>query len=65
MSADFWAAFALLLVLEGLVLFAFPRAWKRMAAQLLEQDDRSLQRWGGAVLIVGLVVFYAVRGPFD
>jgi uncharacterized protein len=62
MSSDFWAALALLLIFEGLVLFAFPSAWKKMAAQLLREEDKTLQRWGGSILIVGLVVFYLVRG---
>jgi hypothetical protein len=34
--ADLWAAMCLVLVLEGLVLFAAPGAWKRAIAQLLE-----------------------------
>ena len=62
MSADFWAALALVLIFEGLVLFAIPGPWKRMVAQLAQEDDRSLQRWGGAVLIAGLLLFWWVRG---
>jgi uncharacterized protein len=62
MSSDFWAAFALLLIFEGLILFAFPKGWKKMVAQLLQEDDNTLQRWGGGILIVGLIVFYFVRG---
>lgn len=49
------AALCLVLVIEGLFLFAAPGMWKRMAEQLRQLDDRSL-RIGGAVMIgVGLL----------
>jgi uncharacterized protein YjeT (DUF2065 family) len=49
------AALCLVLVIEGLFLFAAPALWKRMAEQLRQLDDRSL-RIGGAVMIgVGLL----------
>ena len=51
MSGDLAAALCLVLVLEGLFLFAAPGAWKRMAEQMQQIDPRSL-RIIGAVMIV-------------
>lgn len=60
--ADLLSALALVLILEGLILFAAPNAWKRMVAQLLPQPDRQLSAIGGFMLIAGLIALYFVRG---
>ena len=59
---DLLAAFCLVLVLEGLLLFAAPGAWKRGAEQLLQTEDRRLRVIGGAMLVVGLIFLQWVRG---
>lgn len=56
-----WTALCLVAVLEGLLLFAFPAAWKRMAAQLQEMETRQLRIIGGAILGVGLVALLLIR----
>lgn len=59
---DLWAALCLVLVIEGLLLFAAPGLWKQAVAQLLAQPERSL-RLGGAVMVgLGLLSLYLVRG---
>ncbi len=58
---DLWAALCLVAVLEGLLLFAVPGAWKRAAVQLLALDDRQLRRIGAVVLVLGLVTLALVR----
>lgn len=60
--ADFLAALALVLILEGLFLFAAPKAWKRMVAQLLPQPERQLSAMGGFMVIAGLIGLYFIRG---
>ena len=60
--ADLLAALAFVLILEGLLLFAAPKAWKRMVAQLLPQPDRQLSVIGGFMLIAGLIALYLIRG---
>ncbi len=59
---DLWAALALVAVLEGLLLFAFPNLWKRTAEQLLAMPARQLRLVGGLVLTGGLISLYLVRG---
>lgn len=60
--ADLLAALAFVLILEGLLLFAAPKAWKRMVAQLLPQPERQLSVIGGFMLIAGLIALYLIRG---
>jgi len=59
--ASLGAALCLVLVIEGLFLFASPRLWKRMAEQLQQIDDRTLRMIGAGMIVVGLVVLQFVR----
>ena len=59
---DLWAALALVAVLEGMLLFAFPAVWKRTAEQLLAISSRQLRVLGGVILTFGLIALYMVRG---
>ena len=58
---DLWAALALVAVLEGLALFAFPNVWRRAAEQLLAMPPQQLRLIGGLVLVAGLVGLYLAR----
>jgi uncharacterized protein YjeT (DUF2065 family) len=60
--SDLWAAFALYLVLEGLVPFANPGGMKRALAQLSRLDDRTLRVAGLLSMVAGAVLLYFVRG---
>ncbi len=59
---DLLAALCLVLLLEGLLLFAAPGAWKRVIAELGEKPEATLRAIGGGMVIVGLVALYLVRG---
>ena len=48
---DLFAAVCLVAVLEGLLLFAAPVAWKRMAERLLDLPSPALRSFGGLVLL--------------
>ena len=61
MSSDLWAALALVAVLEGLALFAFPNVWRRAAEQLLAMPPQQLRLIGAFVLAIGLTTLYFVR----
>jgi uncharacterized protein YjeT (DUF2065 family) len=60
--SDLWAAFALYLVLEGLVPSANPGAMKRALAQLSQLDERTLRIAGLMSMIAGAALLYFVRG---
>jgi uncharacterized protein YjeT (DUF2065 family) len=60
--SDLWASLCLVAVLEGLVLFAFPNAWKRMAEQMQAMESRQLRVAGALLLAAGVSALYLVRG---
>lgn len=60
--SDLWTALCLVAVLEGLVLFAAPGAWKRAAEQLQKMPDEHVRRVGGMVLTLGLLSLWMIRG---
>jgi len=59
---DLWAAFALYLVLEGLMPFANPGGMKRALAQLSQLDERVLRIAGFLSMVAGAMLLYFVRG---
>ncbi len=58
---DLVAALCLVLVLEGLVLFAAPGLWKQAVAQLLERSEAHLRTMGGLMIIAGLLALQFLR----
>ena len=61
MTGALAAALCLVLVLEGLFLFVSPNAWKRMAEQMQQVDQRTLRMIGGGMVIVGLIMLRIVH----
>lgn len=61
MGSELAAALCLVLVLEGLFLFASPGAWKRMAEQLQQIEVRTLRVIGGGMVVVGLILLQIVH----
>jgi uncharacterized protein YjeT (DUF2065 family) len=50
------AALCLVLVLEGLLLFAAPASWQAMMRQALTLSPRTLRLFGACAVIIGLVL---------
>jgi uncharacterized protein YjeT (DUF2065 family) len=59
--ADLLAAFALYLVLEGVLPFLNPQALKRVLTTMATLPDRQLRLWGLASMLAGAVLLYLVR----
>lgn len=59
---DLAAAFALYLVLEGVLPFLNPGGAKRAFATLLQLPERHLRLFGLASMLAGCLLLYAVRG---
>ncbi|MEJ2603525.1 MAG: DUF2065 domain-containing protein [Gammaproteobacteria bacterium] len=59
--SDLWAAFALYLVLEGLLPFASPRSWREALLTIAELDDGRVRRIGLTSMLAGLALLYFVR----
>ena len=58
---DLGAAFALYLVLEGVLPFLNPGGARRTLAMLSQMDERTLRRIGLGSMIAGCVVLFLVR----
>lgn len=59
--SDFWAAAALVLVLEGILPFLAPARWREAMRQVAELSDAQLRMIGLGSMIVGLVCLAWVR----
>ncbi|WP_243050166.1 DUF2065 domain-containing protein [Dyella sp. RRB7] len=55
MSHDLAAALCLMLVIEGLVLFAAPRGWQATMREAVKLRPRTLRLFGAAAIGIGLV----------
>lgn len=50
------AAFALVLVIEGIMPFLAPNFWRKMIAAAAQQPDRALRIYGLVCMILGVVI---------
>ena len=60
--SDLAAAFALYLVIEGVLPFISPRGWKNSVAMIAQLNDRQLRIFGLISMVAGLVLLALVRG---
>ncbi|EJS9100083.1 DUF2065 domain-containing protein [Salmonella enterica] len=61
MNSTIWLALALVLVLEGLGPMLCPGAWKKMVSALAQLPENVLRRFGGGLVVAGVVVYYMLR----
>ncbi len=59
---DLLAAFALYLVIEGLLPFFSPESWRKSLMMISSLSDGQLRFFGLASMIVGLGLLLVVRG---
>ncbi len=62
MSDNLLAAIALMLVIEGLLPFLLPAAWRETFRKLIELGDGQLRFIGLSSMIAGLLLLYFARG---
>ena len=60
--SDLLAAFALYLVIEGLLPFASPNGWRRSLGLIAQLNDSQLRAFGSGSIAVGLLLLYLLRG---
>jgi uncharacterized protein YjeT (DUF2065 family) len=56
-----WAALALVLVVEGLMPFVAPRAWRETFRRLTEMSDGQIRFIGLISIALGLAAFLVLR----
>ena len=60
MTHELLAALCLVLVIEGLFLFAAPHAWQRIVEQMRQLEPRQLRIIGGVMVGVGVLALKLV-----
>ncbi len=60
--SDLLAAFALYLVIEGLLPFINPRNWKQSVALIAQLGDRELRIFGLISMLAGVALLVFIRG---
>jgi uncharacterized protein YjeT (DUF2065 family) len=55
------AAFALVLVFEGIMPFLYPGKWRNLVATLAQVSDRSLRMMGLISMLIGVGLLYLVK----
>lgn len=58
---DFFAAFALLLVLEGIIPFLSPQLMRTILMQILQMNDRELRTSALVSMVSGLLLIVWIR----
>ncbi|TXT25103.1 MAG: hypothetical protein FD134_1179 [Gallionellaceae bacterium] len=59
---DYWLiGLALMLVIEGIIPFLFPAAWREMFSKMVRLSDGQLRFVGISAMLAGLVLLYLVR----
>ena len=55
------SAFALMLIIEGILPFTAPRLWRETFRRMIEMTDGQLRFAGLASMLAGLAVFFLVQ----
>jgi len=58
---DLFSALALVLIIEGLMPFISPSAYKKNMEQMLKLDDSSLRKVALGSMVVGVFFLYLIR----
>lgn len=61
MVTTFLLAFALMLVIEGLLPFILPRVWRDTFRRVIELSDGQLRFLGLSSILAGLILMMVVR----
>lgn len=59
---DLFAAFALYLIIEGVLPFANPRGWKQSIEMIAQLSDQQLRMFGLVSMIAGVLLLFLIRG---
>jgi uncharacterized protein YjeT (DUF2065 family) len=61
MAGSLWTAFALVLVLEGVLPFLAPRIWRDTFRRIMEMSDGQIRFVGLSSMLVGLLLLLLTR----
>lgn len=59
---DLWVALGLILAIEGALYALFPAGMRRVVAEVLQQPDERIRRFGLLAAALGVGIVWLVRG---
>jgi len=59
--SEILTAFALVLVIEGLLPFASPGRYRQMVAEIVRLSDNHIRTVGLVIIVTGLVMLFVIR----
>jgi hypothetical protein len=62
MAGTLLTAFALMLVLEGVLPFVVPRLWREVFQRITQMSDGQIRFFGLTSMLIGLLLLLAVGG---
>ncbi|MCC3704858.1 DUF2065 domain-containing protein [Rouxiella badensis] len=60
MNVSLWLAVGMVLIVEGLGPMVFPKVWRKMIQSMTQLPDGLLRRFGGGLVVAGVVIFFMV-----
>jgi len=61
MGTTFAMAFALMLIIEGVLPFLLPKVWRNTFRRITEFTDGQIRFFGLSSMVVGLLILYLVH----
>jgi len=61
MGKALFMAFALMLVLEGVLPFVVPHVWRDMFRRIIAMSDGQIRFFGLSSMLLGIILLYFVR----
>lgn len=61
MWQDLFAALSLVLVIEGMLPFLKPEAWRKTMGRIADQPDNALRIMGLLSMLMGVALLYMIR----
>lgn len=58
---ELWIAFALILVIEGIMPFLNPSGWRKTLRKVSEMDDKILRSIGLSSMALGVILLYLIH----
>ena len=55
------AAIALVMIIEGIMPFLAPKAWKDMLKQIAQMEDKHLRVFGVIMMVTGAITFNYIQ----
>lgn len=64
MNQTLWISISLVLLIEGLGPMLFPNTWRNIVSIIIKLPNNLLRRYGGSLVVSGLVIYFILSNKF-